>query len=47
MIEPSDYSLKIMKVFGQLKNPFDELETLIDEPNENLKARTVKSIFPI
>lgn len=34
-----------MKIFGQLKQPFEELETLIDEPDEGLKAKILCRIF--
>ena len=30
-----------MRIFGQLKQPFEELETLIDESDEILKAKTM------
>jgi hypothetical protein len=37
--------LKVMKIFNQLKQPFKELETLLDEHDKILKAKTMYRII--
>ena len=37
--------LKVMEIFNQLKQPFEELETLLDEHDKILKAKTMYRII--
>jgi hypothetical protein len=37
--------LKVMRIFGQFEQPFDELEKLADENDEYIRANTISNIF--
>lgn len=43
--KPDDDILKVMKIFGQFEQPFEELEKLIDEDNELIRANNLSNIF--
>ena len=41
----SEDVLKVMKIFDQFEQPFDELEKLVDENDEYIIANTISNIF--
>jgi hypothetical protein len=44
-LEPDENELKTMKIFGQLYQPFEELEKLLDIFDESSKASILSQVF--